>query len=84
MHESYAECYPDAPEEYSEQICGARTQAIPSNNSLTNLTNSAPHGEKLSRWKLAWKWYNLTTSIRKGTQHGNAEALSRLVVDCVD
>ncbi|GFT19897.1 hypothetical protein NPIL_455911 [Nephila pilipes] len=43
-----------------------------------------PVRAKLSRGEPASQWYNLTISYLKGPQHGNADALTRLVVDCDD
>ncbi|GFQ66376.1 retrovirus-related Pol polyprotein from transposon 297 [Trichonephila clavata] len=56
----------------------AQIQVISDHDPLTYLTNSAPHSAKLTRWALALQRYNVKVSYRRGSAHGNADALSRL------
>ncbi|GBM54862.1 Retrovirus-related Pol polyprotein from transposon 297 [Araneus ventricosus] len=82
--EREAFCVLEALKKFDTWIFGGKIQVISDHNPLTYLTNSAPHGAKLSRWALALQRYNLTISYRKGVQHGNADALSRLAIDSIN
>lgn len=59
-------------------VYGARINIVSDHNPLTYLTTTHPAGAKLVRWALALQRYNVTVSHRKGTEHANADALSRL------
>ncbi|GFY03483.1 retrovirus-related Pol polyprotein from transposon 412 [Trichonephila clavipes] len=63
---------------FDTRIFGSQIQVISDHEPLTYLTNSAPHSAKLTRWALALQRYNVKVSYRKGSAHGNADALSRL------
>ncbi|GBM37383.1 Retrovirus-related Pol polyprotein from transposon 297 [Araneus ventricosus] len=81
--EREAFCVLEALKKFDTWIFGSKIQVVSDHNPLTYLTSSAPHGAKLSRWALALQRYNLTISYRKGVQHGNADALSRVAIDSV-
>lgn len=68
-------------QKFDTWIFGAKIEVVSDHNPLTYLTQGLPHGAKLTRWALALQRYNLKISYRKGSQHGNADALSRLVVE---
>ncbi|GFQ79690.1 retrovirus-related Pol polyprotein from transposon 297 [Trichonephila clavata] len=53
-------------------------QVISDHDPLTYLNNSVPHSAKLTRWALALQRYYVKVSYRRGSAHGNADALSRL------
>ncbi|GBN26413.1 Retrovirus-related Pol polyprotein from transposon 297 [Araneus ventricosus] len=76
-------CVLEALKKFDTWVFGGKILVLSDHNPLTYLTNSAPRGAKLSRWALALQRYNLTVSYRKGIQHGNADALSRLAIDSV-
>jgi hypothetical protein len=79
--EREAFCVLEALKKFDTWVFGAEIQIISDHNPLTYLTQSTPHGAKLSRWSLALQRYNLTITYRKGSRHGNADALSRLKFD---
>ncbi|GFW75332.1 retrovirus-related Pol polyprotein from transposon 297 [Trichonephila clavipes] len=68
----------EALRKFDTWIFGSQIQVVSDHDPLTYLTNSAPHSAKLTRWALALQRYNVKVSYRKGTAHGNADALSRL------
>ncbi|GBL82646.1 hypothetical protein AVEN_263720-1 [Araneus ventricosus] len=78
--EREAFCVLEALNKFDTWVFGGKICVFSNRNPLTS---SAPHGAKLSRWVLALQRYNLTISYRKGIQHGNADALSRLAIDSV-
>ncbi|GBM68170.1 Retrovirus-related Pol polyprotein from transposon 297 [Araneus ventricosus] len=82
--EREAFCVLEALKKFDTWIFGGKIQVVSDHNPLTYLTSSAPHGAKLSRWALALQRYNLTISYRRGIQHGNADALSRLAIDSIN
>ncbi|GFV14932.1 retrovirus-related Pol polyprotein from transposon 297 [Trichonephila clavipes] len=68
----------EALRKFDTWIFGSQIQVVSDHDPLTYLTNSAPHSAKLTRWALALQRYNVKVSYRKGSAHGNADALSRL------
>ncbi|GBL85834.1 Retrovirus-related Pol polyprotein from transposon 297 [Araneus ventricosus] len=82
--EREAFCVLEALKKFDTWVFGGKIQVVSDDNPLTYLTSSVPHGAKLSRWALALQRYNLTISYRKGIQHGNAYALSRLAIDSIN
>ncbi|GFQ82182.1 retrovirus-related Pol polyprotein from transposon gypsy [Trichonephila clavata] len=68
----------EALRKFDTWIFGSQIQVISDHDPLTYLTNSAPHSAKLTRWALALQRYNVKVSYRRGSAHGNADALSRL------
>lgn len=62
-------------------VFGAQIQIVSDHNPLTYLTHRMPQGAKLARWALALQRYNLSITYRKGSKHGNADALSRIRLD---
>ncbi|GBN65464.1 Retrovirus-related Pol polyprotein from transposon 297 [Araneus ventricosus] len=82
--EREAFCVLGALKKFDTCVFGGKIQVVSDHNPLTYLTNSAPHGAKLSKWALALQRYNLTISYRRGIQHGNADVLSRLAVDSIN
>ncbi|GFT95708.1 retrovirus-related Pol polyprotein from transposon 297 [Nephila pilipes] len=81
IFEREAFCVLEAMKNFDTWVFGARIELVSFHNPLSYLTNSAPQGENSSRWALSLQRYNLTISYRKGTQEGNADALSKLVTD---
>ncbi|GFS31877.1 polyprotein of retroviral origin, putative [Trichonephila inaurata madagascariensis] len=70
--------------EFGNKACwifGIQIKAVSDHNPLTFLTEGLPHGIKLARWALALQRYVLRIIYRKGKNHGNADALSRLPSD---
>ncbi|GBN32960.1 Retrovirus-related Pol polyprotein from transposon 297 [Araneus ventricosus] len=82
--EREAFCVLEALKKFDAWVFGGKIQVVSDHNLLTYLTSSAPHGAKLSRWALALQRYNLTISYRRGIQHGNADAVSRLAIDSIN
>ncbi|GFR03754.1 retrovirus-related Pol polyprotein from transposon gypsy [Trichonephila clavata] len=68
----------EALRKFDTWIFGSQIQVISDHDPLTYLTNSASHSAKLTRWALALQRYNVKVSYRRGSAHGNADALSRL------
>ncbi len=67
-----------ALKKFDTWVFGAQIQIISDHNPLTYLTQGMPQGAKLARWALALQRYNMTITYRKGSKHGNADALSRI------
>ncbi|GBN33473.1 Retrovirus-related Pol polyprotein from transposon 297 [Araneus ventricosus] len=67
--EREAFCVLEALKKFDTWVFGGKILVLSDHNPLTYLTNSAPHGGKLSRWALALQRFNLTVSYRKGIQH---------------
>ncbi|GBM76724.1 Retrovirus-related Pol polyprotein from transposon 297, partial [Araneus ventricosus] len=63
--EREAFCVLEALKKFDTSVFGGKIQVVSDHNPLTYLTNSAPHGAKLSRWALALQRYNLTISYRR-------------------
>ncbi|GFX71962.1 retrovirus-related Pol polyprotein from transposon 297 [Trichonephila clavipes] len=82
--ECEAFCVLEALRKLETWIFVSQIQVISDYDLLTYLTNSAPHGVKLTRWALALQRYNVKVSYRKGSAHGNADALSRLRISDKD
>ncbi|GBN43265.1 Retrovirus-related Pol polyprotein from transposon opus [Araneus ventricosus] len=80
--EREAFCVLEALKRFDTWVFGGKIQVVSDRNPLTHLTSNVPHGAKLSRWTLALQRCNLTISYRRGIQHGNADASSRLAIDC--
>ncbi|GFQ81336.1 hypothetical protein TNCT_304311 [Trichonephila clavata] len=59
-------------------IFGSQIQVVSDHNPLSFLTKGLPHDAKLARWALALQRYELHIIYRKGKNHDNADALSRL------
>ncbi|GFT25875.1 retrovirus-related Pol polyprotein from transposon 297 [Trichonephila clavipes] len=69
----------EALRKFDTWIFGSQIQVISDHDPLTYINNSAPHGAKLTRWKLALQRYNVKVSYRRGSAHGNAETLSEIL-----
>ncbi|GBN84296.1 Retrovirus-related Pol polyprotein from transposon opus [Araneus ventricosus] len=52
----------EALKKFDTWVFGGKIQVVSDHKPLTYLTNSTPHGAKLSRWALALQRYNLTVS----------------------
>ncbi|XP_067139029.1 uncharacterized protein [Centruroides vittatus] len=61
-------------------VYGNAVKVITDHNPLRYLTLSTPHSAKLARWALALQNYNVEIEHRKGKNHTNADALSRLEI----
>ncbi|GFX77387.1 hypothetical protein TNCV_2955851 [Trichonephila clavipes] len=59
-------------------IFGSQIQVVSDHNPLIFLTKRLPHGTKMACWDLALQRYDLRIIYRKGKNHGNADAISRL------
>ena len=71
----------EALRKFDTWVFGSKIEIISDHNPLTFLTQGMPQGAKLARWALALQRYNMTISYRKGSRHGNADALSRIRVE---
>jgi hypothetical protein len=76
--EREAFCMLEALRKFDTWLFGAKIEIVSDHNPLAYLTKNLPHGAKLARWALALQRYNVTVTYRKGSRHGNADALSRL------
>lgn len=76
--EREAYCVLESLKKFDTWIFASEIEVVSDHNPLQYLTQSVPHGAKLTRWALALQRYNVTVSYRKGSKHGNADALSRL------
>lgn len=76
--EREAFCMLEALKKFDTWLFGAKIEIVSDHNPLVYLTKNLPHGAKLARWALALQRYNVTVTYRKGSRHGNADALSRL------
>lgn len=63
-------------------LFGAQITVVSDHNPLAFLTQSTLPGAKLTRWALALQRYHVVVQHRKGVEHGNADALSRVPNEC--
>nr|XP_037272753.1 uncharacterized protein LOC119164637 [Rhipicephalus microplus] len=63
-------------------LFGAQVTVVSDHNPLAFLTQGTLPGAKLTRWALALQRYHVVVQHRKGVEHGNADALSRVPNEC--
>ncbi|XP_040063054.1 uncharacterized protein LOC120837615 [Ixodes scapularis] len=71
-----------ALQKFDNWLFGAQVNVVSDHNPLSYLTASTPKSAKLIRWSLALQRYQVTVTHRKGSEHVNADALSRLPNNC--
>src|ERR1044072_5632680 len=71
-----------ALKKFDSFVYGRELHIVTDHNPLIYITDVAPDNPKLTRWKLALQRYNiLSTTHRKGSEHTNCDALSRLFTE---
>jgi hypothetical protein len=63
---------------FHDIIYGYRIIARTDHQSLQYLETLSRHNARVARWKIILANYDIKTEYRKGTQHGNCDALSRI------
>ena len=74
-----------ALKKFDAYVYGREVVLVTDHNPLCYLTNAAPSNPKLTRWKLGLQRYNIVSIVhRKGAEHVNCDALSRLFTNSED
>ena len=63
---------------WHDWIYGHRVVARTDHRALAFLDSTAQHNARIARWKIILSNYDITTEYRKGANHGNCDALSRI------
>jgi hypothetical protein len=63
---------------FHDIIYGYKIIARTDHQSLQYLETLSRHNARVARWKIILANYDIKTEYRKGTQHGNCDALSRI------
>ncbi len=63
---------------WHDWIYGRRVVARTDHRALAFLDSTAQHNARIARWKIILSNYDITTEYRKGANHGNCDALSRI------